>query len=473
MMGLQIQKQRSRVQYVLHSCRTMASESGTIDEQEQEIELATARDADSQYSRTLQIFTVYVCLYMTLYSKLARKRRRRGILLERGLYSEKKRCRRSDLPLPSGSPWTHFYGQQNGDSSPSSSWFDWVGLPQNAFQYLVHQCEQAWESSPLDEKDGTPRPCDLKRRCLDCAGTVAMVLYHMNKPVLHSDISKLFGVVETDAQRYIDFGIRVMLPILRDNPFAKIIWPMEEPGYLDRMAENMLRYVPDFYDKFALKPVGWVDGVRFRIANKWSRPKERKQDQSGEKKLTLRKIQLLFDPEGHIVCAVWNTPGKWHDSKCCSRGGLYRRVAQLPDGYCILADTAYKGGLMNSKIIKILSEGQFLPFGMSREELQDLEKIIIRGRQPSEWGNNTFIKFMVRPRCKLGIDDKYNSTIMELSLLLHNIRIHFCDRNQVKRFFQNLQIFDEHEELNPDIFYVDDEEDEYNSEEEEDTSSST
>jgi hypothetical protein len=41
--------------------------------QEQEIELAIARDADSRDSRNQQIFTIYLCLYITLYSKLTRK----------------------------------------------------------------------------------------------------------------------------------------------------------------------------------------------------------------------------------------------------------------------------------------------------------------------------------------------------------------------------------------------------------------
>ena len=206
-------------------------------------------------------------------------------------------------------------------------------------------------------------------------------------------------------------------------------------------------YEPDMAYSLQEKPVAWVDGVRFPIANKWSNNAARKQDQSGEKKLTIRKMILIFDPFGKCVCAVINANGKWPDSRPCAAFGLYEEVDQLPPGYCILSDTAFRGAVANAKIIKTLKVGEFLPAGMSQDELEERETIIVRARQPSEWANNQLVQAMKRLRATLGIDDTFNTTLMELSLLLYNYRVHFSPRNELKRVFMNLEAFHDDPEL--------------------------
>mmetsp|Transcript_34273 Transcript_34273/g.50871 ORF Transcript_34273/g.50871 Transcript_34273/m.50871 type:complete len:84 (-) Transcript_34273:129-380(-) len=53
-------------------------------------------------------------------------------------------------------------------------------------------------------------------------------------------------------------------------------------------------------------------------------------------------------------------------------------------------------------------------------------------------GKNTLVQFVKRLRVILCDDDTFNNHVMELSLLLHNIRVDLGDRNQLKRFFNNL-----------------------------------
>jgi hypothetical protein len=89
-------------------------------------------------------------------------------------------------------------------------------------------------------------------------------------------------------------------------------------------------YEPDIAHCLEEKPVAWVDGVRYPIANKWSDTEARIQDQSGEKKKTIQKMILIFDPFAKCVCAVINANGKWPDSQPCAIVDLYEEVDKLP-----------------------------------------------------------------------------------------------------------------------------------------------
>jgi hypothetical protein len=121
---------------------------------------------------------------------------------------------------------------------------------------------------------------------------------------------------------------------------------------------------------------------------------------------------------------------------------MYDKIQMLPNPYHVLTDTAYRGGITadDNKIIKILKEGQLIPAGWTLDQVSRAERWITKGRQPSEWSNNQFVQFMKRTRCVLGIDDNYNSKIIELSILLCNFRVNYTDRNQTKRHFINLMI---------------------------------
>ena len=418
------------------------------------LKLARAQDEDYFYKKR-KLF-IQLGVYHLLYSKQAQTRRRRAFLLSEGLYSRKKRCLRAEIPTPEGSAWGEFI-RRAPCAHPSEAWCDWVGLPELAFRDLVNSCEELWRTSPLLDSCGTPRPCDIKKRILDCTGAIGLLMFYVTHRGDESTFGKVFGLVDTEVQKYVEFGLQIALPVLRNNPYAKIHWPVNDIEYLNRMGEYMERYVPGFKDDFGRIPVGYLDAIRYHIVNKADR-KARKQDQTEEKMTTLRKCQFIFDPMCRCVACVLNTP-PWGDSKCCISGKLYKKIRQLPQGppqgYCILTDTSYQGSLRNAPIIKILKVGQFIPADLTRDDVEELEKKIIRGRQPSEWGNNQMVQFIVRPRCTLSHDDVHNGCLLELGVLLHNYRVHYSDRNELKRFFKNLEAFGEDPSLDPDNIFSD------------------
>ena len=188
--------------------------------------------------------------------------------------------------------------------------------------------------------------------------------------------------------------------------------------------------------EWGLNPVAFLDGVRFRIENKWKTPAARKEDQSGEKKLTLRKVILLSDATGYIVAVALNIPGSWGDSKATRLMGIYGLIEELLDRYHVVADTAFKGDLLLGKIVKVLKEGEYIPAGLSDEDLVEVERYIRRARQPGEWINRDFVACFKRLRQILGIYDDVNSKRMLASILVHNWRVSTCERNQVKKFFE-------------------------------------
>mmetsp|Transcript_34273 Transcript_34273/g.50869 ORF Transcript_34273/g.50869 Transcript_34273/m.50869 type:complete len:148 (-) Transcript_34273:439-882(-) len=145
-----------------------------------------------------------------------------------------------------------------------------------------------------------------------------------------------------------------MLVAERDDPGSKIVCRKPDQGYLESIERSMNLYVPRLRD-YNVRPVAFVDGVCFRIANKWSNRDAQREDYSGEKK--------YVDPTGTLVAACWNCPGKLYDSTCARKAGLSRTISGLPEGWCVVGDQGFTGRVRNSmwRIVRILGDGEYLP----------------------------------------------------------------------------------------------------------------
>ena len=62
--------------------------------------------------------------------------------------------------------------------------------------------------------------------------------------------------MESVANKYLQFGISIMLEALRDDPRAKIVWPNQGQGYLESMERLMHLYVPRLRD-YNVRPVAF------------------------------------------------------------------------------------------------------------------------------------------------------------------------------------------------------------------------
>ena len=442
-----------------------------------ELELARARDRDlvsnAQRRKKRKMTVIAACAalgihgYFHVKDRLIAEQRTAQLAIRRLLYHEpRKGLVTAEIPTPEQSAWAIFL---SSGSRRDEAWFEWVTLPHEYFTKLVDLCTPLWETTPIeankgDYVNGTPRPQDLARRKLDCTATVAIALHFFAKPDSRSGIGKQFGLTETHTTKYMMFGLYIIVKALHSHPDARIEWKCNDPEYLKLQNDRIHRMARELKILFGILLVGWMDGVRFGICKKGKRKKQ-KEDYSGEKKTHLRKIILITDSEGIVVAAVVNCPGVWGDSKCTDVGGLYELIDSLLDGYSIGADTAFRGDLLNSKVTKILKMGDHLPAGMSHEDYELLEALLIKARQPAEWANNCLIQSFRRLRQCLGIFDDLNGELMMACLLLHNYRTRNCDRNQVKKYFNILEQEEKEEEAA--AAAAEDEEDEEEEEEEE------
>lgn len=405
-----------------------------------ELQLAAARDRDDRDLMNLLISIMLIHKAQTINAELADELEKEE---RRLLYHEsRKYASRASVCMPAQSGWTHMLNC--GDDS-DGLWVIWTGLSKHSFTMLRDLCFEYWENNPIrafrtdrpDGRTGNPRPQDIARQLLDCTGTMATALKFLTSKSEVVDIGNQFGLTLSEAEKYIDFGIDIVVQVLIDHPYSRIHWAVDDLDYLEEMCHLIRLYVPEL-QSYDVNVVGFIDAVRFQIANKWSHPVAKRNDESGEKKMTLRKCTLISDAKGKVVAAVINSPGSWGDGKPCRVGGLYWMVQRLPEGFCIAADTAFRGDILGSKIVNLLKDGQIIPAELPPELLSDLEGHITTSRQPAEWINRDFVKEFGRLRSILGVHDDINTKRMTAAILVHNWRVSTMDRCQVKKFFQIL-----------------------------------
>lgn len=429
-----------------------------------EMDLAVARDRDTDYNRRRKKIKTLVCLTVTIATchRLLQVAKARRIEAEqacrRSLYHEERaRLLTAEIQRPEQSPFHHFL---KSGSKRDSAWFVWTSLPYQSFMDLVDLCKPVWLDTPIevnkgDHKYGVPRPQDITRRKLDCIFTIAMTMYFLAYPDCRVGIGSNFGMINTHVTKYVRFGLYIIIKVLQKHPNARIHWPCESQEYLDRQVQRIARMVPELRDDYGILITSWMDGFRLPIGKKKDY-KEQNNDYSGEKKRHLRKVIIITDSEGYVVAAVINCPGKWGDSKCTELGGIYDLIdRKLPDGYSVGADTAFKGAVLGRKVTKILKNGEYLPDGMTEEEYNELEKLLIKSRQPGEWINRVLVQSFRRLRAGLGVFDDLNGDLMLACILLHNWRARTSSRNQVKKFFDILEKEEEVAVQNGDYSTVD------------------
>jgi hypothetical protein len=241
------------------------------------------------------------------------------------------------------------------DDGKEESWCHVFGIPREAFVEPVEACQDSWKVQPIQEENGhtrpcgKPRPCDLAKRFLDCAGAMALTCKVLASTAQRCDNATHFGLVESDANKCFMFGLRLLLENLRDHPSARAHWPTDDPVCLAEMAEATRKFTPEL-EVVDAHPVAWLDGTRHGIQNKWANPQAQQEDHSGGKKMPLQKILPMFDPTGKVAAAATNAPA-WHDSKVARLGGLCETIDRLPFPRCVLADAAFRGSVTGTKIL--------------------------------------------------------------------------------------------------------------------------
>ncbi|KAJ7752328.1 hypothetical protein B0H16DRAFT_1837427, partial [Mycena metata] len=119
-------------------------------------------------------------------------------------------------------PWQVLYASANDRAFITTMGFDVV-----TFASIVDGGFGAtWAATPIPRNDvasaGKPR---LGARSLDAAGALGLVLHYLNSTMREISLQQIFALIPTTVSRYITWGLRILLAVLRKMPDAKIKWP--------------------------------------------------------------------------------------------------------------------------------------------------------------------------------------------------------------------------------------------------------
>lgn len=306
--------------------------------------------------------------------------------------------------------------------------FHFTSFSRAAFQELVDLCTPIINSLPLRKGAKTPTSWQLKKRMYKPRDIVAMTLKYLLSQAEQKNLSVQFGAISSVYSNCVTLGLQAIVTSLIGNDKALVYW--------DRSEEN-LEACAALTRKFLDLPnvVGMVDGKKLTSLNP-SDELEQNRDWNGWTNDVHRGMVLIWDPRGKIVDAAINLPGNFHDSKASMYGRLYDHIEKLPDPFCIVADSAFQSSGSLKDKVKKLDENKY---GKSKT---DEEKALTHLRQGSEWGNHTLTGCFRRLKNRLPTDNDARALLQWSCILLHNFQTETCDRNQIKTYFENINMED-------------------------------
>lgn len=122
---------------------------------------------------------------------------------------------------------------------------------------------------------------------------------------------------------------------------------------------------------------------------------------------------------GEIIGAVLNCPGSWHDANIARP--IFKKLFQsTPDGYWIIADTAFPRGTQRIH-------------GRIKAPLKDNYR---RPADAAEWGMRTFRSSFGRLRVPLEINNNNGrADLLEICVRLNNVRAARVQINEIRQTY--------------------------------------
>ena len=326
------------------------------------------------------------------------------------------------LPLPVDSIWGRL---ESNTACDDMEFFMFIGLSHESFSLLVSICEGTINSTPLNRDCGAPDENARKKRLFGPRGVMAMTIKFLTSVAEPKDLYPQFGATSNVFRQGVELG---MLSIIANinHPKIRVYW--------DRSAEALRKQAERTSMFLDIKGVvGMIDG-RKMVSLQPTEWLAQNRDYNGWTKEVNRNVVLLWDTDGLIVDAAVNTPGNFHDSKSSLWARIYDHIADLPDGFVVVCDSAFHcSGPMAGKLVKLKEDKGGFAFSGYDQSLTHL-------RQSSEWGNGVLCNAFRRLRAPLPTDNVRRAHILWSCILMHNFRTNTCDRNQIRTYFDNLNL---------------------------------
>ncbi|KAL0570561.1 hypothetical protein V5O48_011398 [Marasmius crinis-equi] len=289
-----------------------------------------------------------------------------------------------------------------------------------------------WDTTSIPRDDvsstGAPR---IGARSLDAAGGLGLVLHYLGSAVLEVGLQQIFAIVPSVLSRYLDFGMDILLRVLRQIPEGRIRLP-QTPGEFASNSNIITSRHSMLEGAF-----GSIDGLSLAVQTS-DDPETENATYNGWKLDHRINNVLVFSPEGTIIDAVLNAPGSWHDSNV-ARPIFERLHTRVPNGYFLVADTAFPRGSSSiaGKIrAPLKSGGRLTDTQAERDMALRFNRQLLSYRQTAEWGMRTIQGSFGRLCVPLDVNSpRKRKRLLENCSRLFNVRARCVGINQIKSVY--------------------------------------
>jgi len=275
---------------------------------------------------------------------------------------------------------------------------------------------------PRPNPRGRGRPRRLNRET-----SLVLTLYWLHSTTVTRDLALIFGCPPNTVLRYIHFWLRHLSVQLPNIPEAAVMWP--SPSRIHFYASLIDKNYPNIGDDFGGKfSFAFMDGCNFPIQNHGDLNLQNNYYNGAYAGAKVGNL-FIWAPDGTIIYAKLNCPGTMADGQIAS--DAYARIeGDVPDGYAVLADTAFPS--LGGKVLRPLKISEALT---ASPKSQTLSRIVSGMRVPCEWGNRGLQACFPRLRLPLPVNNELRSQIITTCVLLCNFRTRKMDYGQIRTYY--------------------------------------
>ena len=171
-----------------------------------------------------------------------------------------------------------------------------------------------------------------------------------------------FGLTMTNLSKYLRFGRRIVIEVLKNDEYARIAVP--SPEKINEYKGAIAAKYPSLENVWSA-----MDGVKTPLQQAGS-TKQQSYFYNGWKHGHFITSVFCFCPDGTIPIAFMNAPGATHDSTVAEWGGIYNKLERVYNetgGICTV-DSAFR--MRNAPYILKSSQNTLIGNGETLEEIQ-------------------------------------------------------------------------------------------------------
>ncbi len=333
--------------------------------------------------------------------------------------------RRKDLVPVRTSPWAHLKAIREDHSALQVMGVTWA-----AFDHLFKVFDPVLQNLWLSHRRSINSRGAGRKRLMDSRDVLGLTLAWIHVPAYHAMLVLTWSLTPGTLSLYLKDGRRCLLRAFKRCHEARVQWPN-----VDRMTElsNLITArQPALHGVF-----GFVDGLNLAILQP-AMGVVQNAYYNGWLGGCYCSSLFLFGPDGCVLWCTLNWPGSWSDAALARQ--LYDILLQLPEGFCIAADSAFTRADMASRIIRPLKSDELARYANSVSVKQFVaavkrHRLALSIRQSAEWGMGALQQVCGRLQHRLSAQSSVRRQLLELCVHYYNFRTRTVGLNQIRTVY--------------------------------------